>query len=33
MSSVLEDITQSIGNTPLVKLRALTDDTMADIYV
>lgn len=33
MNSVLEDITQSIGNTPLVKLRALTDDTMADIYV
>lgn len=33
MNSALNDITQSIGNTPLVKLKALTDETMADIYV
>lgn len=33
MNSALNDITQSIGNTPLVKLKTLTDETMADIYV
>lgn len=28
-----QDITQTIGNTPLVKLNRIVDDNMADIYV
>lgn len=30
---IYQDITQTVGKTPLVKLNRLTDDTMADVYV
>ena len=33
MSKLYNSITEVIGNTPLVKLNNLTDDSMADIYV
>ncbi|GAB3055494.1 cysteine synthase A [Salinicoccus sesuvii] len=33
MSRLYNSITEVIGNTPLVKLNNLTDDSMADIYV
>ena len=30
---VYNNILEAIGNTPLIKLNRMTDDTMADIYV
>lgn len=30
---IYQDITQTVGKTPLVKLNRLTDETMADVYV
>ncbi len=33
MHGALEDITQAIGNTPIVKLRKIGSDTPAEIYV
>lgn len=32
-NKVFNNITETIGNTPLVKLNRLTDDNMADVYV
>ena len=32
-NKVFNNITEAIGNTPLVKLNRLTDDNMADVYV
>src|SRR5450830_559395 len=32
MSRLYEDITQTIGNTPLVRLRRVTDGAKADVY-
>lgn len=33
MSNVFNNISEAIGNTPLVKLNKLTDDNSADVYV
>ena len=33
MSKVYNNISETIGNTPLVKLNSLTDENSADVYV